>query len=99
MKYLDRAKLKNKTKIKFTAKEEKECSVAVKIFSTNVQKNFEEQQKELDLLKKLQKFNNIVKIQQYMLEIEDEHTYQIFIIMEIAEKTLQDEIIERGSGN
>ena len=33
-----------------------------------------------------------------MLEIEDEHTYQIFIIMEISEKTLQDEIIGRCMG-
>ena len=66
--------------------------VAVKIISTNRKETHNEFKKELDILTQLGEYDNIVKVHKYLLEVEDEHTFQIFLIMDLAEGTLQEKI-------
>ena len=66
--------------------------MAVKIISTNRKETYNEFKKELDILTQLGEYDNIVKVHKYLLEVEDEHTFQIFLIMDLAEGTLQEKI-------
>ena len=47
---------------------------------------------ELDLLKQLQQYEHIIKVYQYIIQEEKHHTFQIFIVMELAQFTLSKEI-------
>jgi serine/threonine protein kinase len=70
--------------------------VAVKIFTTNNKESYEQNKQELEVLSALgSTCSHIVRVQQYTIEEEDEHTYQIFLVMDLADGTLEQEIRRR----
>lgn len=65
--------------------------VAVKVISQPLGNEFEKQIKELDILRRLQKYEGIIPIKNYVLMVK-ELSFQLLIIMDIADTSLSDMI-------
>lgn len=77
---------------------QKQEFAAVKIISQPLGSEFDKQIKELDILQRLQKYDGIIPIRNYVLIIK-ELSFQLLIIMDIAETSLAEQIQKRKQQN